>query len=402
MDFDHIMIRLGVDGSAVAAGLRGISGLVSGWAAGIGHHLKGALGGLLGITAIERGLHSIWERIITIKRAASESGFSTNFIQSAFLKLGQEGESYEKIVKPLAQLTAIAGEKGKTATQFLGDIAEKYKALNTQEERNAYLKTLGIKNWQTLIPLLEHGREGIAKMDEGNFFTKISPETIKASSDIKKGSMSAWAIIQATLANLWAATSKLTLVGLLGSLGGGGLTNSLLSKFGTNKAKREGEPNTQINRSDWEKMADDQGVTNAEKLLELKDKELKVREEIARLNDKIGDRDKLTVGQLADRARKIMGDTMPRGLNAVYSITPAMMSALSIQNLEDQAQKAQAFGNGSLADRLQAQADSMREGNPALKSGERWPVKEVTQNIEHIQQDLAVITTKLNRIPLPP
>ncbi len=406
MNFEQIMLRVGVDAAAVTSGLQRTGAFVKGWATGLVHDLQHhTLGRFLGLAAVERGLETIKEKVLAIKRASTQSGFSTNFVQSAFKLLGAEGEEGEQLIKPLANLSALAGEKGMKGNELLKQMYDNWHKLNTQEERNAYLKSLGIKNWQVFIPIMEQTRKQFEAMEQGDFFTKLTPSTISNASElwgsIKAGSSG----LLATIANV--ANAVTYPIRAFSRLAGYAIGSpNALSGADSKEAWRytlhgdTAEKVAAMELANWKKQVGKDNLSNEEKLTQ----EYEKQKTLDHLNERIGDRTKLTVGALADRARAIMGDKMPRGLNSVYSITPAMASALQIQKLEDQAQVAAAYGNEGRAQELQSRADQLRASNTTLKSDDRRPAKEILEHKEHTKIALDIMNNTLDRVEkkLPP
>jgi hypothetical protein len=416
MSTEEILMRISVDAQGVVSGMARVGSLIKGQAALIVNDLKGFAGRWLGVIGLERGFETIKEKILAVKRASEETGFSTNFVQGAFNKLAGEGENYEEVLKPL---TLLAG-KTSDAKKFIGDLADQYVHLNTQEERNAMLMNLGIKNWQSLIPLLADGRAGIEALDQGNFFTKISPSTIENFS-------SNWKILRQTGNDLTAFGANTLnvadkIIGVIPRLFGffqgegdaaktgapdswtGFKKNMRFVLTGDNSDGGAGDRQAKLNQlKEQENKIGADGFTIAERRAQVEEEITKQQEERAHLQNSINDRDKLGVDELAERARKLMGTSkMPRGLNSIYTLTPALTAAYNIQNLEDQSKVAQAYGNPALADRLQSQADRLRAQTPALKSTERYPIEKTQEQIAHLDANLKLITDKLGKFPIPP
>lgn len=398
MNVEEILMRVGVDAQGVVSGMSRVTSLVKAQATLLVEDLKGMAGRWIGVFGAERAFESIKERVLSIKRAAEQTGLSTNMVQGIFNKIGEEGEDYEKVIKPLTQLTGLT----KNSKQFLGDLADAYVKLNTQEERNAMLMNAGIKNWQALIPILKDGRDGIEELDKGNFFTKLSPKTINTFSEFWKGFKIEGMVALNTIGNA------------LGTIFSIIPRTARAAGVNTGGAPRTKEVEQYIKTGEWpedarkksmeaENKIGEDGFSLADKRAQIEAEITKQIEERAHLQQSINDRDKFGLDELAERARKLTGlDKMPRGLNSVYTITPAMASALQVQTLEDQAKIAQAYGNGSQADRLQSTADRLRASNPALKSTERYPIQKTQEQIARLDANIKFIHDKLAKVPTPP
>jgi len=164
MNFQEIMIRLGVDGSAIGAGLSGVLNRVKSWAfavkgvisnafsgtgisnlgqsfgrmispalnlipfrAGLGratamlrgwltsttHEMGHGIGkfftGFLVFEGLKRGLEHIKEQIIEINRLSEETGASTNFIQSMMLEAKISGVQLESLMMPITRFNTLIG-----------------------------------------------------------------------------------------------------------------------------------------------------------------------------------------------------------------------------------------------------------------------------------------------------
>lgn len=412
-DYSEIIVRLGADSKALFNGLEKTGAGMRGWAASLVGELQGKFGKMFAAGAALYGAERFYEtlknKVFAIKNLSEDTGLSVSFIQGAFKKLADDNENFEQVVRPLTLLTTQTGN----AKKYLSDLADAYVKLNTQEEKNAFLKAQGIKGWQTLIPLIENGRQGIEDLEKPTA-DKYSERDIANIVTLSRAGK-----------DLMGGTGKFggkLLSQFVGSIFDVGIfIRTLIDRIPGHEPK-EGVPNliedfkrhrswfqeralNSNNRAIYAKMeaeASKQGFSLEEKRLDLEKsitKELQNRE---KLTDRIADRSKFTVSELSERYRQLTGDTGPKGLAGMYAITPAMMSANRIKTLEEQAQVAQAFGNAGLADSLMSQADRMRELNPALKSSEQFPLKDIQQNVSTIDENLRTIRAKLSAIPTPP
>lgn len=302
---EELLLRLGIDSRAVSTGLQRVTSLIRGWATSIGHHLRGALGGFFAFAAIERGFERIKERILFIRRMTNETGFNSNFIQGAMRKLELEGESGEKLAKPLAAITAMAGAKGMTAVQYISLLADRYEKLNTQEARNLMLQQLGIKNWQTLIPLLEHGARGIEEMSKGNFFTKLTDKTIDTVHGFERfGKI--FQMIGTTAANIFGFIMH-----------GTGREKAM---YGDKKSEEENKKKESGLLSAEQKEAQAEINQLLEKQLDLKNQLLDVG--------------KKSISQLAAEARHLTGHKPIH-----HTMTARLRTAMRVEDLEDRAER---------------------------------------------------------------
>jgi hypothetical protein len=196
---EQILMRIGVDAKAVQTGLDRAGALIKGWATSVSHHLKGAIGGFFAVAAAERFFDRLKERVLEIKNLSAETGFSTDFIQGAQQRLSEMGKDPNTLARPLIALSAEAGMRGMTGIQLLKNLATSYEKLNTQEEKNAFIKSQQIKGWQELLPLIEGGEKAVDRLGESSFFTKMSSTSINNFSDIIAGSKTLTNIGQASI-----------------------------------------------------------------------------------------------------------------------------------------------------------------------------------------------------------
>lgn len=361
---EQIIIRVGTDAKGVATGLNQITALVKGWGTSMAHHLKGAIGGFFAFAAIERGFETIKSKILEINRIRNNLGVSGNLAQGIMAQAEKEGESFEAIEKPLKKFSQLIGEAkmggiearkklfdlgiafdsadfaaGNLTQKGLSQLADQFQKLGTLEEKNALAMSAFGREYAAILPLLEKGSAGINALDSGNFFTKINQSSLtnlgELWANIKTGTIG----IGATLANVvgGAVTGFAKIYQALG-----------IASTGQNPFKAE-------NWANMDKAEKDQAAADSESLdSEMKKRDViaqqaELKEKMAELESQEADRNKPTLEALAERARKLLGlQHVPRGLNSIYSVTPAMREALRITGLQDRAQIAYARGQGML------------------------------------------------------
>mgnify|MGYP001022802573 CR=1 FL=1 len=412
-DYSEIILRLGADSKALFNGLERTGSWVKAWGKGIAMDLRGhftsMFAGAIAFSGVQKLYDAAINKVELIRKAMIQTGLSAELIQGAFSKVSKSGGAPEDIIKPLTMVTTL----GPNAKRTLADLAEAYVKLNTQEERNAMLKSLGIKKWETLLPLLEGGQAGIDKMSESSIW-KYNDRQIADLLSFKEASASggkkAGTIFGKFFATAFGAWQGLKAA----AMSFDPMLIVFPTKEGIDHWMKKGEElrnkHTQemlhkkdaANYAEAEAEAEKKGFTLVEKRLELEknltDELIKREKQVAKIND----RSKFGVNELSERARQIMGDRMPHGLASIYTVTPAMASAARIKSLEEQAQVAQAYGNAGLADSLMSQADRMRENNPSLKSVEQFPLKDIQQNVATIDDNIKALTAKIAQIPTPP
>lgn len=381
-------MRVGIDAQGVVSGMGRVASFIKGQATMIAEDLQGMAGRWLGVIGVEQVFEKMHERVTAIKHAADETGLSVELIQGIFNKLSEEGIDYEKVIRPLTQLTGLT----KDAKGFLGNLADEYVKLNTQEERNAMLMGLGIKNWQALIPLLEQGRAGIEEMSKPGMF-KLDREEIDDITTLWEGIKGGTGMLltfaaQATaVVGVMAKNVAAFFVGL---------------KTGETKDEVIARYNAVRDKEDANKV-DDEGYTLAQRREELEQNINKLHEERLHVREQLNDRDKFGVEEMANRARQLLGMAkMPRGLNAMYTVTPAMAASLQIQRLEDAAKIAMASGNNELADRRQHEADQIRAKHPEFKAADQFPTGRLEEQMTHLNSQIDIITTRVRRLGIIP
>lgn len=415
MNFEEILIRMGIDAKAVTSGLQRVGSFVKGWATGLAHdlqhHIIGQFAGLYVFEKMFEMFEKIGEKAMFLRRLSKETGLGTNFLQGTANELGFVGESFEKLEKPLGKLNALIGQaklgviearqklidwgivaKGESfgslnMSKAIASISEQFEKLGSHEEKAALLFQIFGKGYQSMFPIFELGSKKIQEMNNGNFFTKLSPMTIETFAQTMRSGKSAFNVASSVGGNIAGGILALNPVILLSRL-----KELAQLQLEAKKVASAGQIEEFFQTGRIEGMSREKELAH-ETTDEFIDR-LKVSQELneqQRLNNQLLDRGKSTVDSLANRAREIIGDKRPRGLNALHAISPAMASALRIQTLEDQEQIANALGRFDVAGKLQSQADSLRKNNLSLRSTERDPM-------EMIREKLDIITQGLERI----
>lgn len=395
--FDQVLLRIGINSSAVSAGLGRVTGLVKGWTTSIAHHLAGALGGIFAFAAIERGFERIKERILAIKRVSDDLGVNTNFAQGLMFQSEKAGLGMEEFEKPLLRFSALLGQAKEGSvearkklidwglatkdTNFkafnlqdgLVALSKSFDGLNDVEKRNAMLSELTGKGYQNIIPIMEKGAAGIERMSSNNPLTKITPETIKEANGL-------YEVIKKISEVVWASGSN-AVMGLFGKISGGQI-NREREEF---EKMRDTLTKTDEIKQDSVKLTEEENAFQREKN-ELIERELELR-------GKIDDRGKLSVEALAAQGRRLSGTSkVPRGLSAVRVITPAMRQAMDIASLEDREAVAFAMGDISGATSARSEADKARRGlGVGFRLEDRRPIEGLQNTLDDLHK---VMTTK--------
>jgi len=406
---EEILIRVGADGKALMSGLQRIGAGVKSWASNIIEDFtKHTVGRLVGLAMLERQFSALKDRILEIARAKRELGTGASFIQGVFGEASAQGVEAGSMIAPLKKLNELLGKakfgdpqalstftqwgiitqanelKGKKLTDALGDLAAAYAGISDPAARAAFAQDFFGKQADKLIPILEGGREKVEELSRFSFF-KLSEETIgfwtQFWAAMKTIAVGAGAVILNVVTDIArglffvAAAIDAAMAVVLGQ-------GRFMDVLERNVDAVNGKLQQQLEIKQQANALDQQN-------LEFQYSKSKILREQNQLLAQMADREKLTVGELADRARKIMGlDKMPRGLESVRMLTPAMAGALRIQNLEDQVKVATAHGQSGLAHRLQTEADRLRSINPALRSSERDPMMQMNNKLSDINANL--------------
>lgn len=368
---EEILLRLGVDARSLVSGCQRTGAFVRGWGRSLVEEMRGHFGRLLGAGALlfgaERAFENVKEKLFALRRASRETGFSTNFLQSAFRKLGEEGESFDKLLKPLSNLSAVAGERGMSGAQYLDFLWKSWHKLNTEEERNAFLKAQGIKNWQIFIPILEQTRAEFDKMERGNFLTKYTPATIEEATNYMAGIKNLQNAVPVPLANIAGQLMQLIrkhpyLSGLL----------SAQTTTATGLILGAGKTETSDPASKTREAVEAQA-----KLNELKERDLE-------LTNQINDAGKSTLEQMANATRRRLGLHEPVN----YGISDRMRTALKIDTLEKKARIAFEQGDDAAFGSLRSEAAQLRAAQPWLMAKDRNPMQKVEFELQQLHGTL--------------
>ena len=95
MNFEQILIRLGVDGTAVKTGLGRVSAYAKAWGVGLVNDLKGTFGRVFAVGAAIEGLSRIREKMLEISAISRETGADTNFVQGMMQAADRLGISFD-------------------------------------------------------------------------------------------------------------------------------------------------------------------------------------------------------------------------------------------------------------------------------------------------------------------
>ena len=408
MNFNQILIRLGVDASAVTSGLGKVGAGVKAWFAGLQHDISHHFGRMLtagfAVVGAERLFEGISEKILAIKRSQEELGASSNFVQGAMLAVQKMGLEYEAISRPLIKFSTLLGQAKDgsldarmklidmgvatkntnfgtlTLAGSLQKLQDRYKTLNA-EQRNSLLAQAGMGGKSAGVAGALLSGENVSNFERGGFFTKMSEETINSWQESKAAYSTFSSSVLATAANTWTALQRYNLVAIgaraFGDIFNGASKSGLSWKqvlFGIDAHKNELETERESVEFEEKKTA---LLAEQNSLLE-KQKELQAT---------ISDRNKLGLSELANEGRKLGGG--PRKKN--YVLTARMREAMKIQDLEDQSTLAWERGDDAAADKFRDQALAERAANPWLKRADQNPNAAVEVQLEGVNAKLAPV-----------
>lgn len=410
MNFEQIIIRLGVDASAVQSGLGRVGAYVKGWSASLMHHIKGSVGAFLGVGVALNGLEKMKEKILEIANLSRETGANTNFIQSMMQESEKVGIKFENMtggiarfnkmlgaakmgntlaVKTLADMHIITDKNSVSSLNFTGAIhklAVRFDELNDKQKQAYLLSQAFGRSYHDLFPLFEQGADTVEKMSHGNFFTKMSGGAIKDFGDVWRGTKSAAIVLGATAVNILDLIPR----GVARISQGLGVLSRNPKMTSEQYLKEVEAVNAEEEKHTFEKQlqiaAEKDGLSVQGEKNKLLIEENQLKEKSAELSARISDRDKLSVDEMAARARKLTGNRDP--LEAFHTVTPRMRTALGIKNLEQSARVQFLLGNDQKRDALQSEADRLRAANPWMMRMDVKPMEKTEKSLDDINRKL--------------
>ena len=421
MNIEQIIIRLGVDATAVKTGLGKVSASFKTWGVSIAHGMKEYFGsitkGFLGAEAITKTVEYFGElknKILEIARIERETGANTNFVQGLQLDAAKAGRAFEGMDMSLIRFNkalgaakegsvdaikklydiGIIGDKSEIKTlnftKAMNKLAEAFDKTNDKAKQSALLGEAFGKGSASMSKVFEQGAEHVRGLSNGNFFTKISEGAITdfetAFSAIKISAQGAMAtvinIIDFPFARVREGAQR------LGLIFNGVLPFTKRWKQDTESlAKTEEEIN---NEKTLGIMAEKDGISVQEEKTRILEKQKSLLEKQAELTADIADRDKESVAEMAANARKLTGVKGP--LEMMHTVTPRMRTALRIDTLEQSAKVATLRGNDAESNRLQTEADAIRKANPWLKRSDVNPMAKTETELGNIKEALEPVT----------
>ena len=417
MNFEQIMIKLGIDGTAIKSGLGKVSAQVKAWGASLVDGFKSQAGsimkGFLGAEAVSKAfeyLDRIKDKILTIARVSNETGANTNFIQSIMLQAEKAGVPFEKLTVGIARFnkTLGAAKMGNTTalktlsdlgvasnlteartltfTKAMHNLSNSFEKLNDKQKQAALLSQAFGRGYAELTPIFEQGTKAIDEMSNGSFFTKISAGSIgdfqTVWNSIKTGAAATMATVVNTIDIPFAHIRK-------GYQALGILSTGVLP--GTKEWKQDLESLNKVQEEinfnkALEAQADKDGITVQELKTKLLNEQAELLEKQADLTAIITERDKESVAEMASRARKLTGIKGP--LETLHTVTPRMRTALRIETLEERAKVAFLRGNDVTSNKLQSEADQIRKANPWLKRSDQNPMLKTEAELTRVNAQL--------------
>lgn len=413
MNFEQILIRIGVDATAVKSGLGRVGASVKGWGVSLVEDLKGTFGRLFAAGAAIEGLNRIREKILEISRVSRETGANTNFVQGLMQEAEKSGLDFNEMAGGIAQFNKLLGaakmgslsaviqlkdmhvvtDKNSVSTlnftSAMHNLSIRFSELNDKQKQAYLLSQAFGKSYAALTPIFDRGTAGVDSLSSGNPFTKISKGAIQDYSDLWRGIKTTSTVVAATVVNVldlpFRAVAKVS-YGL--GLWSRGIKSG--SKEYTAAMKEMNDADEKITaEKEVQAEADKEGITVAELKTKILNEQAELLEKQAELSSDIADRDKESVSEMASQARKVLGIKSP--LENFHTVTPRMRTALRISELEDKATIATLRGNDSLSGKLQSEADQIRASSPWLKRQDRNPMAKTESELSRVNQQLAPV-----------
>lgn len=199
---DEILIKMGIDASAVGRGLRSVRGTVSSFADSLKSTMK-TLSGPLTAAGMLASMKAAIDMANQIDRTAEASGMGAEAFQRYRYAVTSIGNSAKTAERTLAELGRTIGEARegsekarekfdkwgialrtdfgiKKTDQVLGDIADKLKAIEDPTRRNLMAVELLGSQAAKLLPILVKGREGLEAAARGaSIFSEKDLENLR-------------------------------------------------------------------------------------------------------------------------------------------------------------------------------------------------------------------------------
>ena len=432
MNFEQIMIRLGIDATAVKSGLANAGNTIKGqlgqmkanissWSTSIQHDLKGMFGRMLLLGEVIKVMNETKQKILEIQHAASATGASTNFLQGMMHEAEKSGISFESMVGGISRFNKTLGAAKSGSTEeikklhdmgiatdrtmlstltFSGamhNLAVKYDSLNDKQKQAYLLSQAFGKSYAEMIPLFEKGAAGIDAMQEGNFFTKIQGSSIN---DLQKwygGIKSVGMVVGATLTNIvGSSVHGIKLLSQTLGLATKGVligTDEYANTMDEMNKDEDGREQAITFEKNLQNEADKEGISLSEKKQQILNEQTDLLEKQAELSATIADRDKDSVSSMAAKARAILHQKSPE--DRLHTVTPAARIALQVDTLEQRAHIASQYNRQNEATRLQNEADRIRS-NPAnawaFKRGDQNPMHKTESELQRVNEKLAPVS----------
>lgn len=410
MNFEQILIRLGVDGTAVKTGLGKVSAYAKAWGLGLVNDLKGTLGRVFAVGAAVEGLNKIRERILEISNISRETGANTNFVQSMMQAVEKTGQSFDKAsmgmarfnhelgaakmgdataLKKLADIGVITEKtdlKTLTFAQGIHNLAVRFDELGDKQKQAYLLNQAFGRSYDTFQPIFNQGAGAVDRMSSANPFTKIDTTAISDYAKIWSGIKSSSFVVMATVTNAidyqlrgmvknsYEAIRSVT-----------GLTR-FTDSYDEAEKKRIDKEQAITNETMLQAAAEKQGIEISELKAKILEEQRALLQKQAELKGDIDDRDKESVREMAEQARKFSGVKSP--LELMRTVTPRMRTALKIDTLEERSKIAFLKGDDAKSTRLQSEADQIRKANPWLKRMDVDPMLKTNNELEIVNRQL--------------
>lgn len=423
MNFEQILIRLGVDATAVTSGLGRVASTVKAWGVSLVQSMKSSIGRLFLAGAAIEGLNKMKDKILEVARVSKETGANTNFVQGLMQESEKVGLDFHEMTGGIAKFNKLIGEakmgsasaliklkdmgivtnSTKVSTlNFTGamhNLAIQFDKLNDKQKQAYLLNQAFGKSYAALQPIFERGVGNVDKLSSFNPFTKIGKDAISSFSDVWRAVKTEGIIVGSTLTNILAVpfTAFRKAFQVLGAASAGQFKNKDI--LNTLKSIDDAEEKQMAEKS-LQAAADEEGINVSELKAKILDQQNSLLEKQSELTSEIADRAKSSVEDLANKTRKLMGIKSPKELDR--TVTKRGMIAAHIQELEQKSELEWEQGNDSKSKRLQSEADQIRQASPWLKRQDRNPMQRTESELQRVNMQLepvkrmAELVTKSN------
>jgi hypothetical protein len=421
-DFEQILIRMGVDARAVVGGLNQVGAYARGWAASLITDLQGKFGRFISavgfITIAEGQLEKMKEETMEVARLSDELQASTNFVQYLQKQAERTGIGIESLVRPLVVFNREVGNakrglpdaierlsdmgvisnRGQLAAlsyaQAMQNLKGQFDKIGDAAKQDALLnEAFGNSAYRVAFLFRESRAQFNEIFDEENgpFFTGYTMEGISETSKLFASFVSAWRDIRSTTANVFGSLVFVSRTGieLFGQLWKNQRLD--LDKAQQSVKNIEQDQLTTVARSG---EAQSQDIEVQQQKADIISNQNQLLERQTELTAEIIDRNKSSISEMADQARRRLGIPTPRE----YGVSARERQALRIDTLEKQATIAFNQGNDLLSNQKTSEALQLRAALPWAKLQDRDPLQKTNSELKDVNTKLAPVSAMANLV----